>query len=217
MNRLFAGAICFCFVTSNCTAAKADLILEFANSAGIVQSDFEAEVGHTVDISVYLVETSPSTILFDEGLFSAGFRLNYSTGGGSSVATIASASGVTSNPAFDLTKNVDIASVPNAVGVDLATNSLDFGLGLSRIKLASFQFAGVGAGSLSLTLSDLGGENSITQLGTVLDGGIDFTPTANLKVTAVPEPNSLVLLIVGSTLCFLRKRRTSRGAVIAMR
>jgi len=191
---------------------QAALMFEFANSAGVPQSDFSiSAAGGTAEIQLYLRQTAPDMILSTEGLLSAGVELSYN----GAVAHVANAGAVAPNLDFDVLADVSFPDA-NSVGLDLLSSTGVTAVG-DRILLGTFTFTGLSNGIMSLSTADLtpvsGVDNTISVGGTVLDELI-ANATATLQVgdvEVVPEPSSQlvfgVCLAIGGLACWLRSKR----------
>src|SRR5947207_1221103 len=68
--------------------ARAGYSFQFADSSGTVSNSFTINtLGGTVDIRVYLTQSSPDTLLSSQGLISAGVQVNNSNGAAAQVQT----------------------------------------------------------------------------------------------------------------------------------
>src|SRR5262245_40106938 len=77
--------------------AEAGYQFQFANASGTAQNTFVVDQGSTIDIKVYLVQTSPDTGLSGSGLDAAGTKLTFDQ----TLANVAGTGAITANPAFD--------------------------------------------------------------------------------------------------------------------
>lgn len=202
-------------LTCVCKPATADLILGFStDTGGTFANDFDVQVGNSLDIGIYLRQTGADTILTDEGLVSWGFDL---TRDSTALGTI---SNPLANPVFDSESH----NVTTATGFEWEyAESFGFGTLGDDILLGSFKFDATADGTSLFTIEDrvpgagFANANWFTPfpLATDLDDQI-FAPgvvdqyqfTVN-STTAVPEPNSLVMLSCIAGLAIVRRRRTS--------
>lgn len=205
-----AMSVMACASFGNC--AKADLILSFTASgdAGV----FDVEVGSSVSIPVYIVQTQGETRLSTLGLFSAGATINYSYSSGAE--------------ALSTPESVSLAShwtdtLANFTKIDLETKQVTLE-GLVQGVTAVKPVAGGNSiliGEISVTAGALG---NVTQLTTSLDNNLPginllLTPPAGVviapsfsnarvnTIAAVPEPSSGLLLVWSASLFALRRRR----------
>jgi hypothetical protein len=192
-------------------AARADLVWQFTDTNGVQQSGFTLNsIGATVDIQLYLVASgSDLTTLNNNGLASAGIRLNYSAKG---VANVASTSNITPAPAFDDVGPNDrlatstFSSLNEAVFANSPPTPTN-----NRILIGTFRFTDINNGTITVTTADPHPSLDDTRTGNniVLDSRIQ---NASITITAVPEPGALVLgglATIGAGGAVWRRRRTT--------
>lgn len=199
-------------VVASPMSAFADVIYVFD------QTNYDVAAGATVDVQVFLQQDGTvDTILTDEGLESGSVRVHFAgIAGTTQPAQVLSETDILPNPSFDDPLiGLDLESGVSAglaAGVDFSSAYL-FG---DTILLGTFTFtAGNVLGEvtqLSAKDFDLDLADTIAGNGTALDGFIG-NGFATITVTAVPEPNSLAWLCLGSaTLTTARRRRNHRKA-----
>ncbi len=200
-------------------------------------STYTVAVGQTVNVSVYLTQTS-GTGLSGTGLQSGGVQLNYNTtyvtNTGTTPITPNNTTYTGSTPTgFDPMFNVatvgngsnGLAAGSSVVGVSnsaaFGENAVKAGSGApntaTSILLGTFQFVGVTAGqTLTMTTNSFPGQDvNVLWDGTVIDSMI-ANSNATINVVAVPEPGTFILAsllatgIVGGSL-----RRIRRQTVVA--
>ena len=213
MMRFTPQCIAFCsLLTIVCSArlATAELILGVSADNGTTfATDFDVQVGDSLNLGIYLQQTGPNTILTDEGIVSWGFDLSRSP---TDLGTISNAS---ANTVFDFENH----NVTTASGFEWEyADSSDFGLQGDAIFLGSFEFDATADGTSLFAIEDriIGGgafsANWFTPLFTDLDEQIFGTFATNqfqfsVNATAVPEPSSFILLGSVAGLLLGRRRR----------
>jgi hypothetical protein len=193
---------------------RADYSYQFANDSGAAQGAFNVNVGQSVTIRVYIVETGGTT-LTTSGLSAAGVQLNTTT------PSIATVTATTANAAFTggssttTGANASISEFSSTLNPGVVAGT---GADANRILVGSFTFTGVSGGQTA-TVTALPGLNPDNVLGdgtTSIDAALlNNTATAVITV-AVPEPGSLMLggfLAAGAAGAVRRRfRRTAVGA-----
>jgi hypothetical protein len=168
--------------------ARADYTFLFTDSSGTASNSFTVKQGQTIDIRVYLAQTSSTTGLSSTGLNAGGVQLNTST------SSIANVTNVTANSAFDTnsTNAGSSASVTEHQTTSSAVLAPTSGTDANRILLGTFTFTGVSTGTtLTVTaVPSTGTSVNVLGDGTVIDSMIH---NASAAVTVVPEPSSLIL------------------------
>jgi hypothetical protein len=180
-------------------SSQAALVFEFA-VGGTPQTSIDiGGVGQTVDIQVYLSQTGGTTILTDEGLFTAGIQVSFNNPGG--IAAVQVAGDIQQNPDFDDPFILSQAVTATTADLNQATDpSSPFVYPVNdRIWLGTFTFTGLALGTTTIGVTDLdsGFEDILTGVGNSLDGLI--TPgSATLTVTPEPGTVGLSLLVFGA-------------------
>jgi hypothetical protein len=193
--------------------ARADYSYEFAsNTSGNFTNTFNVGVGQTVNVYVYIQETTTSN-LATYGLSAAGVQLNTTSPG---VATV---TGVTPNAAFNAGSSTGTGA--NAYVSEFSTSGVtapSTGPTANAVLLGSFTFTGVTAGQTA-TVTALPGLNPDNVLNdgnnTVIDSYLANNATsAVITVTAVPEPGTMALSAFGmaamGAAVWYRRRRCLR-------
>ncbi|MGB7326890.1 MAG: PEP-CTERM sorting domain-containing protein [Rubripirellula sp.] len=190
--------------------AQAELVLGISSDNGAsFATDFDVQVGESLNFEIYLQQSGAETILNTEGLVSWGFDLTRTS---TSVGTIASAS---ANPVFDFANHN--VTTPTGFEWEYADSS-GFGVTGNNILLGSFQYQAIAEGGSVFTLEDRligttpGDANWFTPVFTELDqqlfAGANSSYQFNVNsTTAVPEPSSLALLACVAGVAVLRRRR----------
>jgi len=192
--------------------AKAEVVLAFGSPSGALQNSFNVDSnGSKIDVSVYLLDSNPLMSPLQEGLFSAGFRLNF-TAGNTSIE-LPTPTNIAINPAFDFSSNPIVSA--NSVSFDLATLDLDLGKNNPQLLLATITFTGKTQGLSQLSLADLNSNtNWLTFSNTEFDGFVGFSRIATLNVVAVPEPSSILLILLAAPALLFRRRLRQNSAEI---
>jgi hypothetical protein len=173
-------------------AVRADYTFQFADSSGAAQNSFSVNVGQTVDIRVYILETGGGTTLQSSGLSAAGVKLN------TNQPSIANVTAVTANSAFTGGSSTSVAnaSINEASGsLNPGVTAPSSGAFANRILVGTFTFTGVSSGQ-TLTVTALPGSGADNVLGdgtTIIDSNLANNPVTAVITVAVPEPGTLVL------------------------
>jgi hypothetical protein len=173
--------------------AEAGYQFVFTDASGNAANAFTVAQGSTIDVRVYLVQTSPDTGLSATGLDAAGTKLTFNQ----AIANVASASAITANPAFDFsvkstgtgTATLNASQDSGSAPVTAPTTGAD----ANRVLIGTFTFTGVSAGTTSVVTSDPHplSDDNVLHDATVLDSVIANSSVA--ITVAVPEPGTLVL------------------------
>ena len=188
---------------------QADFVINLSSDNGTIFSDnFDVQVGESLNLSVFLQQSSPDTILFDEGLASFGLDLSSSS---TSLGTI---SNPMVNPVFDF-QNHNVATISGfeweyAAGTSATGDS---------ILLGSFQFESSAVGTTNFIIADRNPGSGPLDASWVTPGftqldeqifGMGAADTFQFSVnatSAVPEPSSLALLTCAGVVGLLRWRK----------
>ena len=214
MRRI--GFLVVCLIVFAPETASAGFIASYT-SDGSAFGPFVINVGQTVDVPLYLIQTDTNTEL-TTGLLSAGIGIDFAPTG------IANASflsyGLGWNSGFSAT-NID-----NSAGTASMQTGVEFldpavTETLNAILLGTFRFTGVAAGTSFLTLRDADPLQDDTLVDdplayTVLDGIITFGATTSITVNgvaAVPEPSGVLAFLLTAGVLTWRSRR-NRSAPI---
>lgn len=178
--------------------ASGDIILRFSSDGGLTNAtSFDVAENSSATISVFLAETSPDTILTDEGLL--GFALIGTTSGDQA----GSISDTSISPSFE-TIFTDTFSTTGFTWNAATLQTVPSG---SQILLGDFEFEAIAVGTTVVTFADevpgSGTANAtwLSGFGTELDEaifgtGANATFELTLNTTAVPEPGSSTLLLI---------------------
>src|SRR5262249_16776097 len=133
---------------------------QFTDSSGTASSNFTINsIGGTVDVRVYLTQTSPDTQLTANGLVSGGVQVNNSTG---AVAQVLSNSDITPNvkPSGQFDSGTTSTSSSQSKVADFQdagsapVTAPTSGADANRILLGTFRFTGLSQGSTFLSTAD---------------------------------------------------------------
>jgi hypothetical protein len=197
LKKLFIlAAILSCPVIAN-----GDLILDFSADGSV--SQFTVDAGQTIEVPIYLRQLSVMSVdLTTDAL--TDFGLNGALMGGDSTIT-----GVRANGVFE----VDFSEVLNdGSNAELAASTFGSGQTGEAILLGSFTIMGISEGTTMLNLTDSNPAPTAQDFLTAsfannFDADV-FAPSAAvaIRVSAVPEPSSLLMLgCLGLT--FVQRRR----------
>src|SRR5262245_33630843 len=130
--------------------AEAGYQFQFATASGTAQNTFVVDQGSTIDIRVYLVQTSPDTGLSASGLDAAGTKLTFNQ----TIANVSGTGAITASPAFDTSiKSTATGSATLNVSQDsgsAAVTAPTTGADANRILIGTFTFTGVSAGTTNV-------------------------------------------------------------------
>jgi hypothetical protein len=208
-----AGMLLSVFVAALAAApGRADFMYAFD------QSSYTVATGQTVDVRVFLQETT-SALLSTDGLIAGGTRVNFS--GGS--AAVLSSADILYNPAFDDPGGPITSLSSGSAGltelVDITTPGIKaVGGPPFEVLLGTFQFtAGTSPGVTTLTVTNFGGgiwnftdfpsSEGLDPL--IADGSATITVTS--QAVATPEPSSLILVSSGAVALVLGYWRQRAG------
>jgi hypothetical protein len=208
--KIPAALFLLVFSLSFSASSHADNLIQFSIDGGSTFGDsFVIDTGSSVDAGVFLSETSPDTALSDDGLL--GFGLT-GTLASADAGVIAAAS---PDSVFDLLTTDEFTSTTINWESAAFSNAAPTG---SSIALGSFGFDSIADGTSTLTFGDIqpgagsANANWLTGAGAELDqnifgSGSTGTFQVSISTSAVPEPSSVVLLGLASSLVFVRRRR----------
>ncbi|MFK8115239.1 MAG: PEP-CTERM sorting domain-containing protein [Rubripirellula sp.] len=193
--------------------ASAALVYSFS------EANYEVTAGSTVDVTVFLQQqdaTGDPIDLTIDGLVSAGVRVTFDTTPPSDRAEVLLEADITPNPLFDDTSfgpEFDLVAGESAGFVD-SVDDVFAPITGNNILLGTFRFtAGSVIGEVTNVRAVDFGIDDDTFAGdfdfTILDGAIG-QGISTITVTAVPEPSSLGLLLVGGTVVVMSRRRRRR-------
>ncbi|MEM0926858.1 MAG: hypothetical protein AAGJ83_12530 [Planctomycetota bacterium] len=190
------------------STAHAGLVVEFG------RSEYFVAPGSTVSVDVFLTETSTTSILSTEGLFSFGFEIAFeSEVGYNDPAFVQSLSDIKKNDLFDAIPGIGEETTLSpgvSVGYADAVFFNDAPIG-SSILLGSVNFtAGDTANQITkLTLNDFSAMTDfVAGNGNGLDG--DISLGAGARITTIPEPTSGILMAVIAIAACCRRRTSNR-------
>lgn len=206
MTRLTKWALAVILGVLSSTCARADPIFSYVFD----QANYGVSVGAEVDVIVFFQETDsllpgplPNGYLASTGLFGLGVLVDYS----GQPAQLQRSGDVTPNATFllDPTSAFSVSVTSNQAvlveNVGLGAFVTAAGSGpIYRIEVGVFVFTGLSPGMAAISAMPTGsGGDNIGGDGTILDG-LTGNAGATIAVTsssAVPEPSSLILTIVG--------------------
>ena len=201
---LFGIALILAIIPSQ---AKAGIKLAIDPSSAV--TSLTVPSGSTFTIDFYLVEDGPENRLTTDGLFSFDFRGIYD----SSMLSLLS---INIDPTFDLLSGSDLATIGQFDIFGAASSGVFATSHHVLLGNASFQASAFGTSTISLvdTIGDGFILNDVqNNPQTVLDGdifGAARDGSFNFQVTAVPEPNSAILMLAVSTIVVFEGRRRTR-------
>ena len=193
---------------------RAGFVMQFADANGSLVTQYPTiEVGQTVDIYVYLLQETGTTLLTDEGIFSVVFHVDYSD---QTIAQVLTKEEILPNSLLSPGNNSTL--VDGSAIVDLASDGnpgSNFGTPQepNRMFLTKLHVTGLSVGTMQFSFRDLEGDGFLTLDSNDFDRAVDFSATATLNVVATPEPSSVLLMLVGSGLVAPRlfRRVSSKG------
>jgi hypothetical protein len=195
--------------------ARADYTYQFTNDSGVAQSAFNVNVGQTVTVRVYILETGGGTTLTTSGLSAAGVKLNTTSPSIATVTTTTANAAFTGGSSTSTGANASISEFSATLNPGVVAGT---GADANRILVGSFTFTGLSGGQ-TLAVSALPGLNPDNVLGdgtTSIDAALLNNTVSAVITVAVPEPGSLILggfLAVGAVGSAVRRFR--RPAVSA--
>ncbi len=191
-------------------SSNADNVIQFSiDNGSTFGNSFNIDPGSSVNVGVFLTESSPDTALANDGLLGFGLTGNLAS---SNIGVISAAS---PEPVFDFQATNEFTATSINWEALVNNNTIPTG---SRIALGSFQFDSTADGTSTFTFGDIqpgsgsANVNWLTGAGTELDEAIFGTGAAGtfqltLSTAAVPEPGSAGVIAMGSLLLILRRRR----------
>ena len=217
-NSIFSFALvaaAFVFAVDSCNAQSYEFVFE--------QSDYTVTEGSTVDMTFLLRETVTGgetarlAVGGNDGLFTFGVNADFSSATGGAASTVASASDVAINAIFDDTAINSVALVGSSVDIFGATSNGSTGL---EVAPASPDVYEIELATITVTAGDVGSVTTYTLADHTNTAGIFsvFTDTfiadtiatygsADVTVTAVPEPTSALLLVGVAGMGLIRRRK----------
>lgn len=192
-------------------AAYGGIVVAF-NPLGVNQ-DFQIQVGDTIDIPVYLVQSAPTTTLTDVGMVSSGITVSYSTATtGPSIPQSASlaAHWDDSGPLGLNRVEVDVISqtiVLEGAVVDLFSPVKSLAIQLGTLTFQSGDEGNVTNLSLSLTNANTPLINLLGDIPSLSELVPDEFRSGTITTVPIPEPSSMALVALGA---FLAVRSRSR-------
>lgn len=223
LSRLFLFAVLGSVLHGS--LAQAGYQFQFADSSGNATTSFSVNEGSTVDIRVYLFQSSPDTGLSSgNGLNSGAVGVTFGNAAAARVQGVGditpnTGSNAGSTPFDGSFRSLDVGGSTTTAVASVYMNTAGTGVtapttgaDANRILLGTFKFTGVTAGDSSTLTVDPnpteGFDDNVLANGTVLDSLIN-PQTAVITVTAVPEPSSLLLAglpLVSFAAAALRRR-----------
>lgn len=199
-------------------SARADFALVFG------QSNYNVIEGTTVDIDVFLVEDSPGTILFDEGLLSAYIRVYFNEE--PRATEPAQVVAQSTNPGFDIVDEFPVVpATPTTTGeAGFLADALllppvrSTPAAPERLYLGTFRFL-VGnivdeVTHIRVDVADRDPSfvNFTTGTGMAITNSMIRAGVGSLTVIPIPEPSALALTGLGTMILGLGARRRARSS-----
>jgi hypothetical protein len=205
---------------------SAQIVYEFADSAGNAQTSFTVPAGGTISIKVFIHELTAGapTLNSQGGLATGAVRVRFNNPAG--IAAVLTNGDITAAvpPWNGGTGVVDTGA--NANTAKLSDLTLFSGVlpTNGRIEIGTFLFHALVPGSTTLAAVDPNPGAGFDTSSFNTTGGvpnIDYDPllvpgSANLTVTGVPEPTSLVLAGLAAVGMAIRRRRNAKLANLAV-
>lgn len=219
-HPVFCPALTALLLVVFAASSQAGLVISFSddNGAGFANT-FTVQTGESTTIGVFLQQTSPDTILNDEGIVSWGFNLSRSP----------SDLGTLSSPAINSEFDFENHSVATAAGYELEyAQTTGAGVTGDSILLASFEFTSSADGTTGFTVEDRligagpGNATWFTPSFTELDeqifgtGATDTYQFSIQSISAVPESSCFALFggLVGLVSLRRPRRHVSKRAAV---
>lgn len=233
MCRLFG--VLFAALVFMQSSADAALVLRFGQNGVAGLTNFTAQVGSTLNLEIYLVQTSGSTELNDFGLSLMGIDLRVDTGGGSTTGEVSHVTppSFVFNPGMSDERFTEVlnqdrrliarAAAPLADALNYAPVMLPAGqnqllLGTAQLRIGLNSVVGDNTYNLSVRRQDsLSFAYGNNPLGDGSEGEF-FNPgiaNSTLTLTAVPEPSSVAVLGMMGVAGVARAVRRRRNKVVA--
>lgn len=205
INSIHMTAAFLCFVTLD-ASAQAGFVLNFGTVASPAPGSVSTStigVGESIDISIYLSESTGETRLADSGVATTGTKATFAS-------TFGAVSDVVLNPSlrlFPVTEFDNAAGTMSLAGVEPSFN----GIKGNSVLIGTFRFSATAPGDTTFKFGDFNPDLAVSDFSlhspdfNFIDidqalFGVDRLRTYDFTVqsiTAVPEPSSFLLLLIG--------------------
>jgi hypothetical protein len=169
-----------CFTLGRYESALAATSLSFDSSSYTVKN------GQTVQVQVFLSQTSGGPIGPGNGLAAAAVQVSFNNPAG--IAAVLSTSNITGGPLFD-SSTASLTSTQASV----AENSLS-GIITLPVLLGTFTYTGLKVGATQISVSAIPPPG--TSFGTI-QGPLPDPTGATANINVIPEPASLIIVLTG--------------------
>ena len=203
---------------SSPTVSGQTIAYQFADATGTPTSSFNVAIGQTVDVRVYLMQLTGTSLSDDGGLLGASVRVNFGSSSFTSLTTTLPAIIANGGPWSDgVTNGSDATS-----GVITVVKSAAPGVApiSNRILLGTYQFTGqsIGVTNLSAVDTNPGVSGDIVTFNNFFELDDQLVGPVNSFITVVPEPSTILLIgTAGIGICrvIVRRRKASASPALA--
>lgn len=208
------------FSLATCTVCDAAITLEFSTDGGNQFSNqAAASVGDSLTLGVYAVESAGDNRLSDQGLSIVGTLGRYNQGLGSVVAKRANprlALFFRGDPASDAAGTIDLSGIANDFITPVKGDAIligEFDYRIANAGTTTFAFGDLSSIDDFETPTISGADGLDSELFSIDPIGVpnDRSRTYSFAVTAIPEPSSVTVLLMGTLTVFRRRRRSKES------